>query len=307
MEIFTSFADIPRSLQGAVIVIGNFDGVHLGHAALLREARAMARGSDRAFGVLTFEPHPRRLFKPDEAPGRITPPDLKAERLTAEGVDFLASVPFDWDFASQSAESFIQDILIDGLKASHVIVGADFRFGQLRKGDPAMIEAAGIGVTAIDKVCGGAGDVFSSSDVRQALRGGDVAAANAILGWKWEVRGIVVKGDQRGRELGYPTANLKLEETIHPAYGIYAARVQIVGEDEWFESAVNIGIRPMFEVPVGQVEAHILDFDRDIYGRILRVQLVKRLRGEAKFNSLEELIAQIDLDCEQARSVLGSV
>ena len=302
MKIFQSLSDVTEDCRQAVVVIGNFDGVHLGHQALLARGREIAEEKGCACGVLTFEPHPRRLFRPDEPPGRITPPDVKAERLEAAGVDFLVSLPFDWDFASQSAEDFVQVILQDGLGAVHIVVGTDFRFGQLRKGEPAMIEAAGIGVTLMDKVGG-----YSSSDVRHALRVGDIAAANAVLGWDWDVRGEVVKGDQRGRELGYPTANVGLGETIHPAYGIYAARVQITGEDEWFDAAVNVGIRPMFEVPVAQVEAHILDFDRDIYGEILRVRLVKRLRGEAKFDSLEDLIEQIEKDCVQAREVLSSV
>ena len=299
MEIFNSLQDLPQDFSGQVIAIGNFDGVHKGHRHLLACADNVARDKDLQVGVLTFEPHPRRLFRPDEPPGRITPCDLKAERLAESGAAFMMALNFNWEFASQSAEDFVRDILVNGLGAAHVVVGADFRFGQLRKGDPAMIEAAGIGVSVVEKIGG-----YSSSDVRQALRGGDMAAANAMLGWDWEVRGEVVKGDQRGRELGYPTANVKLEDTIHPAYGIYAARVQIEGSEEWHMAAVNVGIRPMFEVPIAQVEAHILDFDADIYGRILRVRLVERLRSEAKFNSLEDLIAQMEKDCAQARLVL---
>ncbi len=305
MKQLNALSDITQTEQGAVIIIGNFDGVHRGHVALLRAARDIAQANNVPCGVLTFEPHPRRLFRADEPPGRITPCAIKAARLDAAGVDFVLSIPFDWEFASQSSDYFIQEILQNTLKASHVVVGYNFRFGQLRQGQPSDIRDAGIHVTIIDELQQDGGDALSSSAVRQLLRHGDIEKANHILGWDWEIQGQVIKGDQRGRELGYPTANLKLGETIHPAYGIYAAQVCVQGEDEWHKSAVNIGIRPMFEVPVAQVEAHILDFDRDIYDKILRVRLVKRLRGEAKFDSLEALIEQIEKDCEQTRSVLN--
>ncbi len=306
MERISDINAYPEHLKNAVVVIGNFDGVHQGHTALLDKAKEMAVSKKVPCGVLTFEPHPRRLFRSDEPPGRITPIDLKAEQLEQKGMDFVVSVPFDWDFASRSYQDFIECILKQGLGANHVIVGYDFKFGQLRKGSPEDIRSAGIDVTTIDKITQENGVPSSSSAVRQALRHGQVDVANKILGWNWEIRGEVVKGDQRGREMGFPTANVKLEDTIHPAYGIYAARVNIMGEDEWFESAVNIGIRPMFEIAVAQVEAHILDFDRDIYGKIIRVQLVKRLRGEAKFDSLDCLIKQIYEDCKQAKLVLNS-
>ena len=305
MKQLTALSDITQTEQGAVIIIGNFDGVHRGHVALLRAARDIAQANNVPCGVLTFEPHPRRLFRADEPPGRITPCAIKAARLDAAGMDFVLSIPFDWEFASQSSDYFIQEILQNTLKASHVVVGYNFRFGQLRQGQPSDIRDAGIHVTIIDELQQDGGDALSSSAVRQLLRHGDIEKANHILGWDWEIQGQVIKGDQRGRELGYPTANLKLGETIHPAYGIYAAQVCVQGEDEWHKSAVNIGIRPMFEVPVAQVEAHILDFDRDIYDKILRVRLVKRLRGEAKFDSLDALIEQIEKDCEQTRSVLN--
>ena len=305
MEQINDLAAIPASCKGGVIVIGNFDGVHKGHMALLDQAKAIAAQQNVPCGVLTFEPHPRHLFRADQPPERITPPALKAERLAETGIDFLVSIPFDWDFASRSYSDFIDYVLKQSLGAAHVVVGYNFRFGQLRKGSPEHIQAAGIPVTTLDKVTQTNGAEISSSAVRQSLRHGNIARANAVLGWDWEIRGAVVKGDQRGRELGYPTANVHLDETIHPAYGIYAAYVQVEGDDIWHKSAVNIGIRPMFEVPVAQVEAHILDFDRDIYGKTLRVRPVKRLRGEAKFDSLEALIKQIDADCALAREVLG--
>ena len=303
METYNS---IQGGEQGCVVAIGNFDGVHRGHQVLLQKAKGIAQKTGKKFAVLTFEPHPKKLFRPDEPPGRLTPPDVKAWRLEEFGVDVLYSIPFDWDFASRSAEDFIGAVLKDGLGASHVVVGYDFRFGQMRKGEPAQIEAAGIPVTIVEAAKDESGEALSSSRARQALRHGYIDEANEILGWDWEVWGEVVKGDQRGRELGYPTANFDLGETIHPAYGVYAARVQIQGEEEWHKAAINIGIRPMFETDTAQVESYIFDFDREIYGEVLRVRPVKRLRSEAKFDSLDELKAQMAQDCQQARDILNS-
>lgn len=304
MQIYEMYKNLPSEASGAIVAIGNFDGVHRGHQALLANARDIARKAGKKLAVLTFEPHPKRLFRPDEPPGRLTPPAAKAWRLREAGVDILYALNFDWDFASQSAGDFVKNILKEGLQAAHVIVGEDFRFGQLRKGKAKDIEAAGIPVASIGGVADESGQIYSSSLIRRALRQGKIAEANSMLGWEWEMRGEVVKGDQRGRELGFPTANFALGETIHPAYGVYAARVNIEGEREWRGAAVNIGIRPMFEIPEAEVESYIFDFNRGIYGRTLRVQPVKRLRSEAKFNSVDELKVQMKDDCDLVQKVL---
>ncbi len=302
MKLYETLQDLPK---GAVIAIGNFDGVHLGHRALLAEAKKMAEAKHAPLGVLTFEPHPRKLFRPDEAPFRITPPSIKHRLLGDCGVDFTVSLDFNWDFASQGAEEFVQKILVEALAPSHIVIGFDFRFGQLRKGSAETIEAANIPVTKFAPAVSGMGEKYSSTAVRQALRLGNIDEANAILGWEWEIEGRIFRGDRRGHELGYPTANVLLGDVLHPSYGIYATLVKIEGEDEWRPAATNIGIRPMFEVKEGQVEAYILDFpDRDIYGRTLRVRPVQKLRGEAKFGSLDALIAQIEADCGQVRTIL---
>ncbi len=306
MDVITSLSSLPENLRGAVVAIGNFDGVHLGHRALLTRAKNMADANGLKLGVLTFEPHPRKLFRPDDPPFRITPPNLKHRLLSEYGIDFVVSLPFDWDFASQSAEDFVWDILVKGLDPRHVFVGEDFQFGQLRKGNADTIANAGVSVTKVAPV--GATDTkYASTDIREALRLGDVATANTILGWDWEMGGEIVRGDRRGHDLGYPTANVPIGDILHPAYGVYATLVQIEGEATWLPAATNIGIRPMFELKVGQIEAHILDFeDIDIYGKNLRVRPVKRLRGEAKFSSLEALIAQIETDCAQTRDTLST-
>lgn len=308
MKAYTTITALPEPAQDHVIVIGNFDGVHRGHQGLLAEARKVALAHHKKLGVLTFEPHPRHVFRPDDPPFRLTTPETKFERLMACGIDTLFTLNFDWDFASQTPEQFIDRVLRQGLRASHIVVGNDFRFGQLRKGTAQTLIDAGLAVTVLDKFSDDEdGVIFSSSAVRQALRGGDMDTANDLLGWPWEIRGVVQVGDRRGRELGYPTANLRLGDLLHPGYGVYATRVQIVedGPDApWHLSATNIGIRPMFALQIGQVEAHIFDFDRDIYGKTLRVRPVKRLRGEAKFENLDALIAQIGRDCEDARKIL---
>jgi riboflavin kinase/FMN adenylyltransferase len=306
MKVFQHFHRDTHKTPGAVVAIGNFDGVHRGHRALLEAAQDAARKSPARFGVLTFEPHTRRLFRPDEPPNRITPMALKHERLKAAGVEILFSLNFDWDFASQSADDFVHKVLIEGIGASHVVVGHDFRFGQLRKGQPSDIEKAGIACTLIDPQKDEDGEVLSSSRIRQLLRQGDLAKANSILGWDWEIMGVVGKGDQRGRDLGYPTANIPLGDTVHPRYGIYAAMVQIEGEDEWRMAATNIGIRPMFALAEGRVETFILDYEGDLYGRTMRVKPVQYLRGEAKFESLDDLKNQMAQDCLQARDILTS-
>ncbi len=304
MRIYETYSDLPEEALGSVVVIGNFDGVHRGHVSLLEKAKEIAEGMNTIVSVLTFEPHPRSLFRPDDPPFRITPADIKAQRFESSDVAQLFSISFDWDFASQSAQSFIRNILLEGIKPAHIVVGYDFRFGQLRKGDAETIKAAGIPVTVVDEVADEDEGPLSSSRIRQALRHGEIARANELLGWQWEMRGEVIKGDRRGRELGFPTANFQVGNTVHPAYGVYAARVQVQGEGEWLPAATNIGIRPMFKIPTAQVESFIFDFDREIYNKTLRVRPVQFLRGEARFESLDELTNQMQKDCTQAREIL---
>lgn len=305
MKIYKTLGEIDENAKSAVIAIGNFDGVHQGHQALLKTAQEIATKQNKKFGVLTFEPHPRRLFQPDLPPARLTSAPLKAQRLEQNGVEYLFSIEFNWDFASQSAEAFIQNVLKDAIGAAHVVVGYDFCFGQLRKGSAQTISDAQIDVSVVNPIKDGKDEVISSSRIRELLRKGKMKEANELLGWDWEVQGTVFRGDRRGHDLGYPTANILLKDTIHPAYGVYACLVQIEGEEEWHAAATNIGIRPMFEVKEGQIEAHILNFpDRDIYDKTLRIKPVERLRGEAKFASLDDLITQIEKDCQKTEEIL---
>lgn len=308
MDVYDSYKDLPEKAQGSVIAIGNFDGVHRGHIAVLEVARKKAQELNAPLGLLTFEPHPHRLFHPDDAPFRITSFPVKERRLQKSNVDLLFSVPFDWTFASLHADQFIENVLRNGIQPAHIVIGDDFRFGQLRKGTADMLREEGYDVTIVQEQRAENGVRYSSSVTRMALQAGDISATNYLLGWDWEIQGEVVHGEKVGRTLGFPTANIHLVDTIHPAYGVYAslAKIEEDGPDgPWMPSAMNIGIRPMFKVTTGLLEVHIFDFDRDIYGKTLRVRPVKRMRGEAKFDSVDDLKAQIAIDCDKAKEILS--
>ena len=305
MDIFYLSQDIPEKAKGAITAIGNFDGMHRGHQALLEVARKRALDAGKPFAVLTFEPHPRRLFRPDDAPFRITPLDVKLQRLKASKADIVFILDFCWDAAKLSAGDFINQILKEKLGLHEVVIGADFHFGQNRSGCIDTLQEAGLHCTTIGLLKDANHAVYSATRIRGLLQAGQMDEANALLGWNWEIQAKVEKGDQRGRELGYPTANMPLQETIHPAYGIYATLVQIEGEKEWRMAASNIGIRPMFEAKIALIETFIFDFDGDLYGKTLRVRPVQKIRDEAKFNSLEALKIQMEKDCVHAREILS--
>lgn len=311
--ILTDPVSLPESLHGGVVAIGNFDGVHRGHQYLLRAAREMAQMAGRPFLVLTFEPHPRRYFAPDAPPFRIAPMPVKLRRLGHENADAIIVQTFGANLCATTAEDFVRDILINRLRAHAVVVGQDFRFGKGRTGtvqtiaETSAASGAPITVHATPPLSDTSG-VLSSTRVRDALRSGNLPLANDLLGWQWEVEGEVIHGDKRGRELGYPTANIPLGETLWPSYGIYAVQVKIEGhpafEDRWLGGAANIGIRPMFALKAPLLEAFIFDFDAQIYGRSVRVRPVAKIRDEAKFDSLDALVIQMQDDCAKARAIL---
>lgn len=293
-------ADLPRDM---VLAIGNFDAVHLGHAALLSAARAEALTKNLPFGVLTLEPHPRRLFRPDDLPFRVTPPSVKIERLAALGAQYVFVLPFDWDIAALGVNEFITRVL-SPLAPAALFMGEDFRFGHNRAGTPDDLRQAGYEARTIPLLADPQHGIISATRVRGLIQSGHIDEANSLLGWNWIMRGVVTQGDQRGRELGYPTANIPLGETIHPAYGVYATWVRIEGETKERMAATNIGIRPMFEVATALIEAHLLDFAGDLYGKTLDIRPVAKIRNEEKFGSLDELVRQIGADCEKCRALL---
>jgi riboflavin kinase/FMN adenylyltransferase len=290
--------------EKTIVAIGNFDGVHKGHAALLAHARKIADAEKQPLVVLTFEPHPRTFFKPNDKSFRITPEHLKERRLKALGVDRVDVLDFNSIMANLTAEQFIDMIVVDHLNASHVVVGADFHFGKNRAGNVATLRADkrftvdGVALEVLGD------DPVSSTRIRAAIASGDIAAANTMLGWVWEIEGEVVHGDKRGGPMGYPTANIPLGETLSPSHGIYAVMVLIDGI--WRAGAANIGLRPMFEVPEPLLEVFIFDFTGNLYGKSLRVRPVRKIRDEARFEGLEALKTQIADDCAKARDILMS-
>ncbi len=283
------------------IAVGEFDGVHLGH-------REVIRGADT---VLTFEPHPRAVVAPTSAPPLLTPLPVKADLIAALGVEELVVIPFDAQFAGRTAEDFIADVLVKRLGAHTVSVGENFRFGNRALGDVELLRRHDAFKTRVAPLVDFEGEVVSSSAIRRRLESGDVRAANALLGAPFQLRGTVVHGDRRGRTLGYPTANLVPPEgVVLPAHGVYAshAGVELDGELEWFPAATNVGVRPTFASHRGVlVEAYLLEFSRDIYGRELHLKFVERLRGERRFESVDALVEQMHLDVEDARRVWTNV
>jgi riboflavin kinase / FMN adenylyltransferase len=278
------------------VAVGTFDGVHLGH-------REVIRGADT---VLTFEPHPAAVVAPAGAPRLLTTLERKAELIGDLGVDELVVIPFDRAFASRSAEAFVDDVLVAALRATHVSVGENFRFGHKAKGDPAMLEADARFGTRVVPLLEVDGEVVSSSHIRGLVLGGAVEYADRLLGAPFTVTGEVVHGDERGRTLGYPTANLVPREGyVTPGHGVYACRA-VLETGEAFRAATNVGVRPMFVTGRGElIEAYLLGFDGDLYGTCLRVEFLKRLRGEKRFASVDALVEQMGRDVEDARAVAG--
>lgn len=312
MRIFHHFNDLPADARGAAVAVGNFDGVHRGHQAMINEAGRIARAADLPWAVLTFEPHPRSVFKPGIEPFRLTPFRSKARHIEALGVDCLIVLRFDLPFSRWPAERFVDDVLVKGLEARHVVSGYDFVFGHDRKGNCELLlhmgAQAGFGFTSVTAVVDEASEVFSATRVRGELAAAEPRAAARLLGRFFEIEGPVEHGEKRGHTIGFPTANLNLGETLRPAKGVYAVRASI-GEGphpRWRDGVANLGHRPTFAGDDLIMEAYLFDFDGDLYGQHLRVALVDYLRPEKKFDGLDDLKAQIGRDIEAARGILSS-
>lgn len=296
---------LPLKVSDAVVAIGNFDGVHLGHRALLAHGRAIADKEGWRLVVLSFSPHPRHFFRPDQPSFLLADPVQKLEELTKAGADDIVILHFDAVLADVSAEDFITDVLKDALVAKHVVVGDNFLFGKGRAGTIATLVESGLAVSPLPAITDLGGQRLSSERVRAALRGGYVASAEDLLGRPWEIRGEVVKGNQKGRTIGFPTANMALGDYLHPKLGVYTARVIFEGEAGSHPAVVNIGQRPTVGVSGPLLEAHLLDFDGDLYGKMMRVTLDRFLRPEQKFASFDLLKEQIQRDTDTAREVFA--
>lgn len=303
---FDDWRTVPAEWKGGVVALGNFDGVHRGHQALLARAAEQAAALGVPMVALTFEPHPRRFFVPDTGPFRLTLPAAKRRLLAHYDVQAVLAQHFDAAFAALPAETFVADVLLAGLGARHVVCGYDFTFGARRSGNVERLhaegEARGFGVTVLDPVMR-EGEIYSSTRIREALRAGWISEAIDLLGHGWEIEGAVELGDQRGRTIGFPTANVALGEHLRPRFGVYAVRALVDGS--WRDAVANLGRRPTFGKLQENFEVHLFDFAGDLYGKVLRVELVDFIRPEMKFAGLDQLKAQIAADGEAARALLA--
>jgi len=311
MQIIHQLADYPAEARGAALALGNFDGVHRGHQAVIGRAARLAEETAAPVGVLTFEPHPVTFFKPDVPPFRLTPFRIKAHQLQALGLDLLVRLSFDRALAELTAQDFIDRVLVEGVGVSELVVGYDFCFGKGRTGTVETLKADGrFQVSVVDPAAGAGGEVYSSTRIRDYLRTGQPGQAAALLGRPFEIEGAVQTGAQLGRTIGFPTANIDLGDYLRPAYGVYAVRVGVSpvegAEPDWRDGVANWGRRPTVD-GIGEVfEVYLFDFDGDLYGADLRVALIEFIRPERKFDGLDALKAQIAEDCRNARLILDT-
>ncbi len=310
MRIIQTYQNIAPADRGASVAIGNFDGVHLGHRSVIKLAEQA--DATAPTGVLTFEPHPREFFAPDSSPFRLMSRDARRHRLEKIGVDILYELAFDAGMVELTPEEFARDVISDGLGLTHVVVGADFRFGKERSGGAeelhAFGEQFGFGVT-IAPLLEENDTTISSTAIRAALSEARPGDAAAMLGHWHRIEGKVIDGEKRGRELGYPTANMSIDGLHPPAFGVYAVLVDVLDGPHKgsYHGAASLGVRPMFGENRANLETFVFDFKGDLYGSTLSVGLVEFLRPEMKFEGLESLIAQMDADCEKARKVLENL
>ncbi|WP_294392862.1 bifunctional riboflavin kinase/FAD synthetase [uncultured Sphingomonas sp.] len=307
MTIIANDAPLPEALRGGVIALGNFDGFHLGHQAVVGRAVARAREQGRPAIVATFDPHPARHFRPDAPHFRLTTIAQRARLFAQAGADATLVLGFDGALAGLSPEQFVHDQLVGRFGAAGVVTGEDFTFGRARAGTAALLAALGaergLAADTVAPVASAEG-VVSSSRIRQALRDGDCATAARLLSRPFAIQGAVVHGDKRGRELGYPTANLELGDYVRPRYGIYAVRGHLA-DGRVVGGVANLGIRPSFDPPKELLEPYFFDFSGDLYGQVIEVALIAFLRGEARFDSMDALIRQMGCDSAAAQAILA--
>lgn len=298
---------IPEPLRGAVLALGNFDGFHRGHQAVVGEAIRRAREQGRPAIVATFDPHPIRHFQPDAAPFRLTTLDQRQELFAAAGADAMLVLHFDAGMAAMPAREWVEDMLVRHLGVAGVVTGEDFTFGKGRSGNPQVLReigaAHGLEGRTVGPVSDGEGTI-SSSRIRAALKAGDCETAARLLTRPFAIRGAVQHGDKLGRTIGFPTANLDMGTYLRPHYGVYAVTGRLP-DGRVVQGAANIGVRPMFDPPKELLEPHFFDFAGDLYGQEIEVAFHHFLRPEAKFDSLDALMAQIDADCVRAKALLN--
>ena len=314
ISLYRTLSDLPETTRGAVLAIGNFDGVHLGHQQVIADARALAAAKNAPLGVMLFDPHPQQFFAPDAPPFRLTRLVTRAALLADLGVDFTLALPFDATMAACEAEDFISDILLAQLGVSAVCVGYDFCFGKGRRGNFAMLQdiggEMGFETFATEAVLQpDSTSPFSSSAIRNFLRDGDPEQAAQLMGHAFAIEAEVQKGDQRGRTIGFATANMPLHDYVLPKFGVYAVSAEMLDgafSGQTLKGVANLGMRPTVGTDKPRLESHFFDFEGDLYGANLRVSLLHFIRPEQKFDGLDALKAQISMDSDQAREMLGS-
>lgn len=314
MKLYRTIEEIPDSSKGCVVALGNFDGFHRGHRVVVGEAGRLARQMGVPLAMVVTEPHPVSFFIPNKDPFRLTPYHERLKLLETFGVDLLLVLPFDNNLAGMSAQKFVMSVLVDGLNAKHVLVGYDYRFGKKRAGGTDVLSymgaMEGFGLSVIDPVIVGiegyAGEIYSSTLVRKALMAGEVRQAAALLGHWWTVGGKVMKGDQRGRVIGFPTANLNLGESQYPANGVYAVRVRLERSNRIYEGVANFGSRPTFDKLDYLLEVHLFNFKGNLYSQTINVEFVSFIRREMKFDGIDSLKKQIQHDCRVAKVILST-
>ena len=308
MERLDGGAAIPPPLAGGIVALGNFDGFHLGHQAVIGRAVDQARAEGRPALVATFDPHPVRHFQPDAPPFRLTTLDQRERLFAAAGADGMIVFHFDGALAALEAEEFVRDRLVGQLGVGGVVTGEDFTFGHNKSGNAVTMAAFGARYGFTDATVGAVlldGAPVSSSRIRDALREGNPREAARLLTRPWAIEGMVQHGDKLGREIGFPTANIDMGNYLRPAYGIYAVRGRLP-DGRVVDGAANLGIRPSFDPPKELLEPHFFDFRGDLYGQRIEVELIDYLRPEAKFDTLEALVAQMNADCDRARTILAA-
>jgi riboflavin kinase/FMN adenylyltransferase len=307
MQRLDGGAAVPESLSGGIVALGNFDGFHLGHQAVVGRAVARAKAEGRPALVATFDPHPRRYFQPDAAPFRLTTLDQRERLFAAAGADAMVVFAFDEALASLDAGAFVAERLSGALRVGGVVTGEDFTFGAKRSGNVDVLRALGAAAVFSVETVGPVlldGSPVSSSRIREALKAGEPEVAAGLLTRPFAIEGVVAHGDKVGRTIGYPTANVEMGKYLRPAYGVYAVRGRLA-DGRVLDGAANLGVRPMFDPPKELLEAFFFDFDGDLYGQTVEVELHAFLRPEGKFEGLDAMVAQMDADCARARDLLA--
>ena len=310
MKTLQTYTDLASSDKGAVIALGNFDGLHRGHQAVIAEAKSIAKNLNAPLGIGLFRPHPFRFFKPDAPPFRLMTPSVRAEVMASLSVERLYEIPFEEALRDMDDVQFVEQVLHQGLGIKHVVVGEDYGFGKNRCGNVESLTRLcgerGIGVTPMKPVgLHALYGKYGSTEIRKALKQGDVFHAAHMLSRPWIVDGVVQQGQQRGRTINFPTANLEFGDLVRPKFGVYCVEVKLEGAEDWRPAIANTGNRPTVGGEEARLEVHIFDFERDIYGQHIQVRFRSFVRPEQKFESFDDLRMQIERDCAGARTLFG--